>query len=80
MKSPYSTAYAEARAQFIEAARAANATVQSNRLSQTGPTGEELATDTAWVGATTANKVFVTTSATHGVEGYFGSAVQSCSP
>jgi Protein of unknown function (DUF2817) len=76
MKSPYSTNYAEARAQFIEAARANNATVESYRLSQAGPTGEELATDTAWVGTTTAKKVLVTTSATHGVEGYFGSATQ----
>jgi Protein of unknown function (DUF2817) len=41
-----------------------------------GPTGEELATDTAWVGPASAKKVLVTTSATHGVEGYFGSATQ----
>jgi hypothetical protein len=54
MKSPYSANYAEARAQFIEAARATNAIVESHKLSQTGPTGEELATDTAWVGTTTA--------------------------
>jgi Protein of unknown function (DUF2817) len=76
MKSPYSTTYAEARAQFIEAARATNATVESHELSQLGPNGEGLATDTAWVGPTTAKRVLVTTSATHGVEGYFGSATQ----
>jgi hypothetical protein len=35
MKSPYSTAYAEARAQFIEATRATNATVESHELSST---------------------------------------------
>jgi hypothetical protein len=76
MKSPYSTTYAEARAQFIEAARAANAILGKHELSQLGPAGEELATDTAWVGPTTANRVLVTTSATHGVEGLFGSATQ----
>jgi hypothetical protein len=32
MKSPYSTTYAEARAQFIEAARAANAILGKNEL------------------------------------------------
>jgi hypothetical protein len=41
-----------------------------------GPADQELATDTAWVGPTTAKRVLVTTSATHGVEGYFGSATQ----
>jgi hypothetical protein len=76
MKSPYSTTYAEARQQFLDAARASNATIDSHLLSQPGPAGEELATDTAWVGPVGAKKVLVTTSATHGVEGYFGSATQ----
>ena len=76
MKSPYSTTYAEARAQFIEAARAANSILGTHKLSQLGPADEELATDTAWVGPTTAKRVLVTTSATHGAEGFFGSATQ----
>ncbi len=76
MRSPYSTTYAEARANFLEAARACQATIATRLLFELGPSGEELATDTAWVGPSTATKVLVTTSATHGVEGFFGSATQ----
>jgi len=76
MKSPYSSTYAEARQQFLEAARAGAAAIDSHALAQLGPAGEALATDTAWWGPTDAKKVLVTTSATHGVEGFFGSATQ----
>jgi hypothetical protein len=41
-----------------------------------GPKGEVLATDAAWFGPTDARRVMVLTSATHGVEGFCGSACQ----
>jgi len=41
-----------------------------------GPQGEALATDTAWLGPDDAQSVLVLISATHGVEGFCGSAVQ----
>lgn len=41
-----------------------------------GPRGEELSTDVAWFGDRRAPKLGVMVSATHGVEGYCGSAAQ----
>ncbi|MBT1517157.1 M14 family metallopeptidase [Bradyrhizobium sp. SRL28] len=41
-----------------------------------GPRGEELSTDVAWFGERGASKVGIMVSATHGVEGYCGSAAQ----
>lgn len=41
-----------------------------------GPRGEELSTDVAWFGNRRASKLGVMVSATHGVEGYCGSAGQ----
>lgn len=42
-----------------------------------GPDGGQLATDVLWLGPDTAKNVIVLISATHGVEGYTGSAIQS---
>jgi hypothetical protein len=41
-----------------------------------GPQGESLFTDTAWIGSVDAKNVLVVIAATHGVEGFAGSAVQ----
>jgi hypothetical protein len=41
-----------------------------------GPNGESLFTDSAWIGAEAAENVLVILAATHGVEGFAGSAVQ----
>ncbi|WP_354265125.1 DUF2817 domain-containing protein [Bradyrhizobium sp. GM2.2] len=41
-----------------------------------GPRGRELSTDVAWFGDRRAPKVGILVSATHGVEGYCGSAAQ----
>lgn len=76
MDSPYSTTYAQAREKFIAAARAADALLGSYPLEKIGPSGESLTMDTAWIGPANAKSVLVTTSATHGVEGFFGSATQ----
>jgi predicted deacylase len=42
----------------------------------TGPEGESLFTDSAWIGPETAAKVIVLLGGTHGIEGYAGSAIQ----
>ena len=76
--------YAAARTKFIAAAAAAGATLRSYRNPHSGPAGEELWTDAAWLGPAPARKVLVTISATHGVEGFCGSGAQvdffACQP
>jgi len=76
MDGCYSNDYAEAREKFGAAAHAAGAELSSFVLAQKGPAGEELSTDVAWLGPRDAKSVLVTISATHGVEGFFGSAAQ----
>ncbi len=46
------------------------------RCPGTGPDGEALITDTLWLGSEDADNVVVLIAATHGVEGFAGSAVQ----
>jgi hypothetical protein len=41
-----------------------------------GPMGEELITDSVWLGATDAKQVLILLAGTHGIEGLTGSAVQ----
>ena len=77
MDTSFSDDYGEARTRFLDAARSAGAVMSSFRLDQPGPEGIELSTDVAWLGPRTAKAVIVTLSATHGVEGFFGSATQT---
>ena len=72
----FSADYAAARARFLDAAHAANASLASHDHPLTGPAGEALMTDVAWLGPPDAERVLVTVSATHGVEGFAGSAAQ----
>ena len=76
MDTAFSHDYEEARAKFLDAARNAGAVTSSFRLDVRGPGGIELSTDVAWLGPRTAKSVMLTISATHGVEGFFGSATQ----
>lgn len=69
--------YAAARAAFLDAAGAAGATVTSHRHPEHGPDGDELATDVAALGPDDADDVLLVVSATHGVEGFCGSALQT---
>lgn len=69
----FSTTYAEARDRFRDAASAVGATISSYRIDAQDQ--DELAIDVAIVGADSAPTV-VTSSGVHGVEGFFGSAVQ----
>jgi hypothetical protein len=74
----FSASYAEARARFVAAARARRATLDSHVLAgHEGIDGEELAIDVALFGAAAAPAMLIVTSATHGIEGYCGSGVQT---
>jgi hypothetical protein len=68
--------YAEARARFRGLVARYGATMRTYVEPGSGPNGEELTTDAAWFGPRDAEAVMVLTSATHGVEGFCGSAAQ----
>lgn len=72
----FSPDYGRARAAFLAAAEKAGATVTSHAHPLVGPEGEALAADVAWLGDRDAEAVLVLLSATHGVEGFCGSAAQ----
>jgi hypothetical protein len=76
MDDCFSENYAAAREKFHAAAHAVDAAVSSFVLKSSDPADGQLATDVAWLGPAAAAKVLVTVSGTHGVEGFFGSAVQ----
>lgn len=77
MRKYFSTTYADARAKFLAAARHASADLAAHTHPLRGPAGEELAIDIAWLGPEDAESVLVMSSATHGVEGFCGSAAQT---
>lgn len=77
MSEHFSATYADARTKFLAAARSAGADSAVHVHPLRGPAGEELATDVAWLGPEDARSVLVMSSATHGVEGFCGSAVQT---
>lgn len=72
----FSDDYGQARARFLTACAAAGAAVESHRAPASGPAGEPLFAEVAWLGPPAAERVLVTISATHGAEGFCGSAVQ----
>ncbi|MBS80905.1 DUF2817 domain-containing protein, partial [Variovorax sp.] len=73
----FSGTYVEARAKFLEAARARGAAIESFvNEAHRGALGEELATDVALLGAIDAKKLLLVTSGTHGPEGFCGSGAQ----
>lgn len=74
--SLFAADYAAARRKFIAAADTAGAQLVSYEHPLAGPNGEALAADTAWLGPKDAGSVLVLLSATHGVEGFHGSAAQ----
>ncbi|MDI1282885.1 MAG: M14 family metallopeptidase [Reyranella sp.] len=72
----FSATYREARERLLEAARARGATVESHTHPLKGAEGEEIAMDTALIGAADASCLFIVSSGTHGPEGFSGSACQ----
>jgi len=72
----FSADYAEARSKFLDAAQSAGADTTSFQHPSTGPTGDPLFIDVARFGPSDAEKIFLTISGVHGVEGFCGSGVQ----
>jgi hypothetical protein len=69
--------YAEARGKFRNAAFAAGSRLTAYQNPLRGPNGEKLFTDLAWIGPADAERVLVTVSGTHGIEGFCGSGCQT---
>jgi hypothetical protein len=72
----FADSYAEARTRFLDALTPTAVAPRVYRNPNTGPSGEELACEAAWIGPEDAARVLVLISATHGVEGYCGSGLQ----
>jgi len=75
-KTFFAEDYAEARSRFLKLCAAAGVEPKAYINPNKGPKGEELATDVAWFGSSDAKNVMVMVSATHGAEGFPGSAAQ----
>jgi hypothetical protein len=76
MSSPFSVDYFAARRRFLEEAGRAGAELESYCTTEAGPSGESLSIEVARLGEPNAARVVVVSSGLHGVEGFFGSAVQ----
>jgi hypothetical protein len=72
----FSPDYATARARFREAAVRLGWAARAYPIGPAGPHGEKLTVDVAVSPAAGAGKVLVLSGGLHGVEGFFGSAVQ----
>ena len=72
----FSSSYDEARSRFRSACERHGAQQEALALDLQGPSGEALTIDLAWFGPRDAKRVVVTSSGTHGIEGYMGSAAQ----
>ena len=72
----FGATYDEARTQFLAKSTAANGENERVTHPGQGPDGKSLSTDVAWFGPRDAERVLVTISGTHGVEGYCGSGAQ----
>jgi hypothetical protein len=73
----YSPDYETSRARFRSAAIALGATLEAWPIAARGPNGRELTIDVATTGPADAARWLVLSSGVHGVEGYFGAAVQA---
>lgn len=73
----FAPTYDAARQKFLAAAVQSGAVITNHIHPLKGPSGEELALDVAAFGPLDAKRVFVTMSATHGGEGFLGSAAQA---
>ena len=73
----FSPDFASARQRFRDAAAQIGAAAETHLNPGRGPVGEDLACDSVWLGPPDAANVVVLISATHGVEGFCGSAIQT---
>lgn len=74
--SAFSVDYASARARFRAAAAARGFDLEAIPIGPHGPGGEELTIDVARLGSDRPVRAVIASSGLHGVEGFFGSAVQ----
>jgi len=72
----YSADYFSARARFREAAAAAECKVETFPVDSLGPDAQPLTIDVARVGSSDAENLVIVSSGLHGIEGFFGAAVQ----
>lgn len=73
----FSSDYEEARKKFLDASRAAGASIESIVHPNTGPKGKPLYTDVAFTGPRQAKRILMLVSGTHGIEGFAGSGIQT---
>lgn len=72
----FSEDYVTARRRFLAAARRLGWSLEAHPIAATGPNGEELTVDVAISPGDGSGQALVLSSGLHGVEGFFGSAVQ----
>ena len=72
----FSVNYEQARARFKELSKKHQGQLWSYPINQQSPNGDELSIDVARFGSAQSRRCLVLSSGTHGVEGFFGSAVQ----
>ncbi|MGK7872351.1 MAG: DUF2817 domain-containing protein [Xenococcaceae cyanobacterium] len=75
--SAFSRNYPEARNRFRSSALALGCRLEEYAIDHSGPDGEDLTIDVAILGEAHPFRVVVVSSGLHGVEGFFGSAVQA---
>lgn len=73
----FSPDYLTARARFRSGALALGCALEDHPLGVDGPDGAPLTVDVAWLGSRRPARAVVVSSGLHGVEGFFGSAVQA---
>lgn len=74
----FSSTYQQARRKLIHAALDAEGRLESYTPTVTGPEGHAIHMDVLYFGPEQADTVLVLGSGTHGVEGFAGSAIQTC--
>ncbi len=75
--SAFSPDYRAARARFRSASLALGCELEALPISAVGPDGDTLTIDVARLGAKRPSRAVVVSSGLHGIEGFFGSAVQA---
>lgn len=76
LQQAFSSSYARARVQFLEAAATAGMAIRSHQHPLPGRDGETLAMDVALDGPADAQRLLIVSSGCHGAEGFCGSGVQ----
>ena len=73
----FPSSYSEGRVRFLKLCEQFDARLHAYDNPNEGAEGEDLSCDVAWYGPDDAEYVMVLVSATHGVEGFSGSAAQT---